>query len=176
MEMRPAYLRGVYLLAAPAGDLLHYRVRNAHTHTFRKFISLLATVDARRQKGRGGARPRPSILGARRPTKPISSPAKNELLTTNNEAPPAKSHVTVSCDFQPPSRSFGPAPPPLRLFTCHESSGTGYEISRRASLFRSATYKMLFPQLLCLENDPSFMGCVCTPRPYKLGIPRSKIP
>jgi hypothetical protein len=34
------------------------------------------------------------------------------------------------------------------------------EISRRPSPFYSATYKMLFPQLLCFENDPSFMGGV----------------
>src|SRR6266852_8377409 len=67
----------------------------------------------------------------------------------------------MSCDFQPPSRSLGPASPPLRLFTCHKSPVTGYEISRRPSPFRSATYKMLFPQLICFENNPSFMG-VCT--------------
>src|SRR6267378_980110 len=68
----------------------------------------------------------------------------------------------MSCDFQPPSRSFGPASPPRRLFICQESPVTGYEISRRPSPFRSASYKMLFPQLLCFENDPFFMG-VCTP-------------
>src|ERR1700694_139839 len=37
------------------------------------------------------------------------------------------------------------------------------EISRRPSPFCSATYKMLFPQLLCFENDPSFMGGTTTP-------------
>src|SRR6267143_1156381 len=66
----------------------------------------------------------------------------------------------MSCDFQAPSRSFRPAPPSLRLFTSHESPVTCYEISRRPSPFRSATYKMLFPQLLCFANDPSFMGGV----------------
>src|SRR6267378_1916155 len=40
---------------------------------------------------------------------------------------------------------------------------TSYEISRRPSPFCSASYKMLFPQLLCFENYPSFMG-VYTPQ------------
>ena len=35
---------------------------------------------------------------------------------------------------------------------------TSYEISRRPSPFCSATYKMLFAQLPCLDKDPSFMG------------------
>ena len=41
----------------------------------------------------------------------------------------------------------------LRLFTSNK-------ISRRPSSFNSASYKMVFQQLLCFENDPSFMGGV----------------
>ena len=37
---------------------------------------------------------------------------------------------------------------------------TSYEISRRPSPFCSATYKMLFAQLLCFENDPFSWGGV----------------
>src|SRR3981081_3032868 len=62
----------------------------------------------------------------------------------------------MSCDFQPPSLSFAPVSPPLRLFNGHEPPVTSYKISRRPSPFYSAGYKMLFPQLLCFENDPSF--------------------
>jgi len=89
----------------------------------------------------------------------------------------------VSCDFQPLPRSFRPAFPPIRLLTGHAASSpnfpaslpacfinprvTSYKISRRPSPFCSASYKILFQQLLCFENDPSFMGgvctCVCTP-------------
>src|SRR6267143_1728711 len=76
----------------------------------------------------------------------------------------------MSCDFQAPSRSFRPAPPSLRLFTSHESPVTCYEISRRPSPFRSATYKMLFPQLLCFENDPSFMGGGGYPRRWRFRV------
>src|SRR5882762_1940032 len=64
--------------------------------------------------------------------------------------------------------------PALRLSNAYSSSWTGlrdpqtsliprvtsYEISRRPSPFCSATYKMLFAQLLCFENDPfSWGGC-----------------
>ena len=49
----------------------------------------------------------------------------------------------------------------LHPHPCASSRVTCYEISRRPSPFRSATYKMLFPQLICFENNPSFMG-VCT--------------
>src|SRR5260370_8317063 len=51
---------------------------------------------------------------------------------------------------------------PLSLLTSsiHASPVTCYEVSRRPSPLRSATYKMLFPQLLCFEIDPSFMGGV----------------
>jgi hypothetical protein len=66
----------------------------------------------------------------------------------------------MSCDFQPASRSLGPASPPLRLFTCQDSVVASYEISRRPSPFRSAIYIMLFPQPLCFENNPSFIGGV----------------
>src|SRR5258708_6203432 len=40
---------------------------------------------------------------------------------------------------------------------------TSYEISRRPSPFCSATYKMLFAQLLCFENDPFSWGVYTTP-------------
>src|SRR6266478_7021485 len=57
-----------------------------------------------------------------------------------------------------PNRS-APELPLLSLFTRNK-------ISRRPSSFYSASYKMVFPQLLCFENDPSFMGgvrvCVAT--------------
>src|ERR1700731_1924433 len=43
--------------------------------------------------------------------------------------------------------------PSLPIFTSNK-------ISRRPSSFHSASYKMLFQQLLCFENDPSFMGGV----------------
>src|SRR6267378_2511650 len=35
---------------------------------------------------------------------------------------------------------------------------TSYEIFRRPSPFFSATYKMIFAQLLCFENDPFSWG------------------
>jgi hypothetical protein len=64
--------------------------------------------------------------------------------------------------------------PALRLSNAYSSSWTGsrdpqssliprvtsYEISRRPSPFCSATYKMLFAQLLCFENDPFSWGGV----------------
>src|ERR1700731_813676 len=43
--------------------------------------------------------------------------------------------------------------PSLPIFTSNK-------ISRRPSSFHSASYKMLFQQPLCFENDPSFMGGV----------------
>src|SRR5260370_1370665 len=79
----------------------------------------------------------------------------------------------VSGDFPSPPRWSRLAFPPIRLLTGHAASSpyfpasllpcfviprvTSYEISRRPSPFCSASYKMLFPQLLCFENDPSFM-------------------
>src|ERR1700682_6489319 len=42
---------------------------------------------------------------------------------------------------------------------------TSYEISRRPSPFFSATYKMLFAQLLCFENDPFSWGVQYSPPP-----------
>src|SRR6266853_1877143 len=79
-------------------------------------------------------------------------------------------------DSQPPVRSLRPAftqsaPFPVRSFLLADSlpryllassmpQARSNEISRRRSSFYSTAYKMVFPQLLCFENDPSFMGGV----------------
>jgi len=86
MELRPTWLFDVYIFTAP--EISYTTVlRNALSRTFRKFISLSATAYARGGRKADAERARDLlILGARRPTKPISSPAKNELQTTRAAA------------------------------------------------------------------------------------------